>query len=212
MLGNILVTHQTGPQGQMVSKVFIAECLDIQKKYYFAILLQGKYGGPGLWLPPCVAKYIWPKQRNLTWMFFLSSDGRFSKRWRWYWDRRPREPRRHLHSTYSFEDRLDQRKRLGFCNKAWLQGFVFIGLFVRLLSILQTWSSCRLDRLLPAADRSVSTRHLMLRKLPIRWPNYISWWWRNMPRWLILTHCFLSDVPIASPPTLCMFPNLVQVP
>ena len=69
MLENILVTHQTGPQGQMVSKVFIAECLDIQKKYYFAILLQGKYGGPGLWLPPCVAKYIWPKQQNLTWIF-----------------------------------------------------------------------------------------------------------------------------------------------
>ena len=41
----------------------------IQKKYYFAILLQGKYGGPGLWLPPCVAKYIWPKQQNLTWIF-----------------------------------------------------------------------------------------------------------------------------------------------
>jgi len=46
MLGNVLVTHQTGAAGQKVSKVFIAECLDIQKEYYFAILLQGKYGGP----------------------------------------------------------------------------------------------------------------------------------------------------------------------
>jgi succinyl-CoA synthetase beta subunit len=48
MLGNTLVTHQTGAAGQKVSKVFIAECLDIQKEYYFAILLQGKYGGPVL--------------------------------------------------------------------------------------------------------------------------------------------------------------------
>eukprot|EP01004_Peranema_trichophorum_P004402 NODE_3328_length_1371_cov_95.973558_g2894_i0.p1 GENE.NODE_3328_length_1371_cov_95.973558_g2894_i0~~NODE_3328_length_1371_cov_95.973558_g2894_i0.p1 ORF type:complete len:433 (-),score=94.27 NODE_3328_length_1371_cov_95.973558_g2894_i0:73-1308(-) len=42
MLGNTLFTHQTGPKGQTVRKLFIAECLDISKEYYFAILLRDK--------------------------------------------------------------------------------------------------------------------------------------------------------------------------
>jgi len=42
MLGNTLFTHQTGPKGQTVRKIFIAECLDIAKEYYFAILLRDK--------------------------------------------------------------------------------------------------------------------------------------------------------------------------
>jgi len=38
MLGQTLVTHQTGPDGKLVSKVLIAKSVDISKEYYFAIL------------------------------------------------------------------------------------------------------------------------------------------------------------------------------
>ncbi len=39
MLGQTLVTHQTGPDGKLVSKVLVAKAVDIAKEYYFAILL-----------------------------------------------------------------------------------------------------------------------------------------------------------------------------
>jgi succinyl-CoA synthetase beta subunit len=39
MLGEVLVTHQTGPEGKLVSKVLIAQSVDIKKEYYLAILL-----------------------------------------------------------------------------------------------------------------------------------------------------------------------------
>jgi len=38
MLGQTLVTHQTGPDGKLVSKVLVAKSVDIQKEYYLAIL------------------------------------------------------------------------------------------------------------------------------------------------------------------------------
>jgi succinyl-CoA synthetase beta subunit len=38
MLGEVLVTHQTGPEGKEVSKVFVGEAVDIGKELYFAIL------------------------------------------------------------------------------------------------------------------------------------------------------------------------------
>ncbi|MGD9748896.1 MAG: ADP-forming succinate--CoA ligase subunit beta [Verrucomicrobiales bacterium] len=38
MLGQVLVTHQTGEEGKLVSKVLIASSVDIAKEYYFAIL------------------------------------------------------------------------------------------------------------------------------------------------------------------------------
>jgi succinyl-CoA synthetase beta subunit len=38
MLGQTLVTHQTGPEGKLVSKVLIAKSVDIAKEFYFAIL------------------------------------------------------------------------------------------------------------------------------------------------------------------------------
>src|SRR6476661_4963868 len=38
MLGQTLVTHQTGPEGKLVSKVLIARSVDISKENYFAIL------------------------------------------------------------------------------------------------------------------------------------------------------------------------------
>jgi succinyl-CoA synthetase beta subunit len=39
MLGQVLVTHQTGPEGKLVSKVLVARSVDIAKEYYFAILM-----------------------------------------------------------------------------------------------------------------------------------------------------------------------------
>ena len=38
MLGQTLVTHQTGPEGKLVGKVFVGEAVDISKELYFAIL------------------------------------------------------------------------------------------------------------------------------------------------------------------------------
>jgi succinyl-CoA synthetase beta subunit len=38
MLGNTLVTHQTGPQGRMVQTVYFTEAADIEKEYYLAIV------------------------------------------------------------------------------------------------------------------------------------------------------------------------------
>lgn len=48
MLGAYLVTKQTGPEGQLCSKVLINEGLTIKKEYYFAILMDRKYNGPVL--------------------------------------------------------------------------------------------------------------------------------------------------------------------
>src|SRR5919204_714925 len=39
MLGQILVTHQTGPAGRIVNKVLVAESAEIAREIYFAILL-----------------------------------------------------------------------------------------------------------------------------------------------------------------------------
>src|SRR5947199_1825400 len=39
MLGQILVTHQTGPVGRLVNKVLVAESADIACEIYFAVLL-----------------------------------------------------------------------------------------------------------------------------------------------------------------------------
>ena len=39
MLGQILVTHQTGPAGRLVNKVLVAESAEIAREIYFAILL-----------------------------------------------------------------------------------------------------------------------------------------------------------------------------
>ena len=46
MLGQILVTHQTGPEGKLVSKVLIAEPATIARELYFAILLDRASGAP----------------------------------------------------------------------------------------------------------------------------------------------------------------------
>lgn len=39
MLGQVLVTHQTGETGKLVSKVLVAESVDIAKELYFAIVM-----------------------------------------------------------------------------------------------------------------------------------------------------------------------------
>src|SRR3954469_7227193 len=46
MLGQTLVTHQTGPQGRLVNKVLVAESADIAREIYFAILLDRATGAP----------------------------------------------------------------------------------------------------------------------------------------------------------------------
>ena len=39
LMGKTLVTHQTGPEGKEVKKIFITEAFDIEKEYYVAITL-----------------------------------------------------------------------------------------------------------------------------------------------------------------------------
>jgi succinyl-CoA synthetase beta subunit len=46
MLGQTLVTHQTGPEGKVVSKVLVAEPAAITKELYFAILLDRATAAP----------------------------------------------------------------------------------------------------------------------------------------------------------------------
>ncbi len=46
MLGQTLVTHQTGPEGKLVSKVFVVEAVDIERELYFAILLDRSSSAP----------------------------------------------------------------------------------------------------------------------------------------------------------------------
>jgi succinyl-CoA synthetase beta subunit len=46
MLGQILVTHQTGPAGRVVNRVLVAESADIAREIYFAILLDRSTAAP----------------------------------------------------------------------------------------------------------------------------------------------------------------------
>lgn len=46
MLGQTLVTHQTGPDGRLVSTVLVAQGVDIAKEFYFAILMDRATGAP----------------------------------------------------------------------------------------------------------------------------------------------------------------------
>src|SRR5712692_974580 len=46
MLGQTLVTHQTGPAGRVVNKVLVAESVEIAREIYFAILLDRATAGP----------------------------------------------------------------------------------------------------------------------------------------------------------------------
>ena len=46
MLGQTLVTHQTGPAGRVVNKVLVAEAADIEREMYFAVLLDRATAAP----------------------------------------------------------------------------------------------------------------------------------------------------------------------
>jgi succinyl-CoA synthetase beta subunit len=46
MLGQTLVTHQTGPTGRVVSKVLVAESAEIAREIYFAVLLDRATAAP----------------------------------------------------------------------------------------------------------------------------------------------------------------------
>jgi succinyl-CoA synthetase beta subunit len=46
MLGQILVTHQTGPSGRLVNKILVAESADIAREIYFAVLLDRATAAP----------------------------------------------------------------------------------------------------------------------------------------------------------------------
>jgi succinyl-CoA synthetase beta subunit len=46
MLGQTLVTHQTGPQGRVVNKVLVAEAAHIAREIYFAVLLDRATAAP----------------------------------------------------------------------------------------------------------------------------------------------------------------------
>src|SRR4026207_342662 len=46
MLGQILVTHQTGPAGRKVNKRLVAESADIAREIYFAVLLDRATAAP----------------------------------------------------------------------------------------------------------------------------------------------------------------------
>ena len=46
MLGQILVTHQTGPSGRVVNKVLVAESADNAREIYFAVLLDRATAAP----------------------------------------------------------------------------------------------------------------------------------------------------------------------
>jgi succinyl-CoA synthetase beta subunit len=46
MLGQTLVTHQTGPAGRIVNKVLVAEAAQIAREIYFAILLDRATAAP----------------------------------------------------------------------------------------------------------------------------------------------------------------------
>ncbi len=46
MLGQVLVTHQTGPAGRVVNKVLVAESAEIARETYFAVLLDRATAAP----------------------------------------------------------------------------------------------------------------------------------------------------------------------
>ena len=46
MLGQVLVTHQTGPAGRKVNKLLVAESADIAREIYFAVLLDRTTAAP----------------------------------------------------------------------------------------------------------------------------------------------------------------------
>ena len=46
MIGEVLVTHQTGESGKVVNKVMVAQAVDISKEYYLAIVMDRESRSP----------------------------------------------------------------------------------------------------------------------------------------------------------------------
>jgi succinyl-CoA synthetase beta subunit len=46
MLGQVLVTNQTGPEGRLVTKLLVAEAVDISRELYFALLFDRTISAP----------------------------------------------------------------------------------------------------------------------------------------------------------------------
>lgn len=46
MLGNTLVTHQTGPEGRVVNRLYITDGADIKKEYYLSLLVDRATSAP----------------------------------------------------------------------------------------------------------------------------------------------------------------------
>ena len=46
MLGQVLVTNQTGPEGRLVTKLLVAEAVDISRELYFALLFDRAISAP----------------------------------------------------------------------------------------------------------------------------------------------------------------------
>ena len=46
MIGQTLVTHQTGEEGKLVSKIMVADAVDIEKEYYLSILMDRESRSP----------------------------------------------------------------------------------------------------------------------------------------------------------------------
>ena len=46
MLGQVLVTHQTGPEGRLVNKIFVGEAAEIARELYVAVLLDRASSAP----------------------------------------------------------------------------------------------------------------------------------------------------------------------
>ncbi len=46
MIGQVLVTHQTGEEGKLVNKIMVADAVDIEKEYYLAILMDRESRSP----------------------------------------------------------------------------------------------------------------------------------------------------------------------
>ena len=61
MIGMTLVTHQTGPEGRLVSRVLIEQGLDIARELYLGLILDRARPGPSSWPAPTEA---WTSKRS----------------------------------------------------------------------------------------------------------------------------------------------------
>merc|ERR1712179_566920 len=53
MIGNSLITKQTGTEGKPCNAVLISERLYLRRETYFAIMMDRSYGGPVIVASPC---------------------------------------------------------------------------------------------------------------------------------------------------------------